>query len=139
MTSETLDPAHAQLVVEARLARTRAYIPYSHFAVGAAVLTADGQIFHGCNIENAAFGVTNCAERSALFSAYSAGARAIVALAVVADTSGPVSPCGSCRQVIFELAPSATIILGNMGSDLMVTSPQRLLPYGFEASELPEA
>jgi cytidine deaminase len=139
MTNDMLDPTQAQLLEEARLARTRAYAPYSHFAVGAAVLTADGQIFHGCNIENASYGVTNCAERSALFSAYSAGVRAIVALAVVADTSGPVSPCGICRQAIFELAPNATILLGNMGSDLMVTSPQRLLPYGFEPSELPDA
>jgi cytidine deaminase len=139
MTSDALDPAHARLLDEARTARDRAYIPYSRFAVGAAALTADGRVFHGCNIENAAYGVTNCAERSALFSAYSAGARAIVALAVIADTSGPVSPCGACRQVIHELAPQATIILANLGGAQMVTTPQRLLPYGFDSSELPES
>jgi cytidine deaminase len=130
-------PTHVTLIEQARLARERAYCPYSRFAVGAAVLTASGRIFYGCNIENAAYPSTVCAERTAVFSAYAAGEREIVALAVVADTSGPVSPCGTCRQVIHELAPRATIILANLGDAVLLTTPQELLPMGFEPSELP--
>jgi cytidine deaminase len=125
------------LLEQARYAREHAYASYSHFAVGAAVLTEGGQVFHGCNIENAAYPATVCAERAALFSAYSAGQRTIIALAVTADTSGPVSPCGSCRQVIHELAPQATIILGNTSGAMRLTTPQALLPDGFDAAELP--
>jgi cytidine deaminase len=125
------------LIEAARAARELAYIPYSRFAVGAAVLTASGRVFPGCNIENAAYPATVCAERTALFNAYAAGEREILAIAVVADTSGPVSPCGTCRQVIHELAPQAIVLLGNMGAALRVTSPQALLPDGFDARELP--
>jgi cytidine deaminase len=113
----------AALVQAARAARERAYAPYSRFAVGAAVLTADGSLFSGCNVENAAYPATICAER--------------VALAVVADTSGPVSPCGTCRQVIHELAPRATVVLANMAGALHTTTPAALLPDGFVAAELP--
>jgi cytidine deaminase len=130
-------PNHKVLIEAARAARELAYIPYSRFAVGAAVLTASGRIFPGCNIENAAYPATVCAERTALFNAYAAGEREIIAIAVVADTSGPVSPCGTCRQVIHELAPQAIVLLGNMGAALRVTSPQTLLPDGFDPSELP--
>ncbi|MDZ4721012.1 MAG: cytidine deaminase [Roseiflexaceae bacterium] len=135
MASEPLN--HKALIEAARAARELAYIPYSRFAVGAAVLTASGRVFPGCNIENAAYPATVCAERTALFSAYAAGEREIIALAVVADTSGPVSPCGTCRQVIHELAPHAVVILANMGDAQRVTSPQTLLPDGFDARELP--
>ncbi|GAB4181557.1 MAG: cytidine deaminase [Roseiflexaceae bacterium] len=131
------DQNYDTLIHEARIARERAYIPYSRFAVGAAVLTSSGKIFHGCNIENAAYPSTICAERTALFSAYASGERSIVAIAVVADTSGPVSPCGGCRQVIHELAPQATVILTNLHGAVQITSPQRLLPDGFDARELP--
>lgn len=124
------------LVAQALAARERAYCPYSHFAVGAAVLTSGGQVFHGCNVENAAFAATICAERAALMSAYSAGARDIVALAVVADAPGPVSPCGTCRQVIHELAPDATVVMANLRGDQHVTSPQELLPGGFEGGDM---
>jgi cytidine deaminase len=130
-------PNHKMLIEAARAARELAYIPYSRFAVGAAVLTASGRVFPGCNIENAAYPATVCAERTALFNAYAAGEREILAIAVVADTSGPVSPCGTCRQVIHELAPQAIVLLGNMGAALRVTSPQALLPDGFDARELP--
>ncbi len=130
-------PSQAALIEVARRARERAYTPYSHFAVGAAVLTAGGQIYPGCNIENAAYPATVCAERTAIWSAYAAGDREIVAIAVVADTSGPVSPCGTCRQVMHELAPRATIILANLGDAISVTTPQQLLPYGFGGAELP--
>jgi cytidine deaminase len=128
---------HKALIDAARAARELAYIPYSRFAVGAAVLTASGRVFPGCNIENAAYPATVCAERTALFNAYAAGEREILAIAVVADTSGPVSPCGTCRQVIHELAPQATVLLANMGAALRITSPQALLPDGFDARELP--
>lgn len=127
----TTQPDYTELVAQARLARERAYCPYSHFAVGAAILAADGRVFHGCNVENAAFPATICAERAALMSAYSAGARTIVALAVVADTAGPVSPCGTCRQVLAELAPNCTVVLSNLGGSIQLTTPQELLPGAF--------
>ncbi|MEN9933905.1 MAG: hypothetical protein RLZZ387_484 [Chloroflexota bacterium] len=126
-----------KLVAAAHVARERAYIPYSGFAVGAAVLTASGQVFYGCNIENAAYPSTVCAERVALFSAYAAGEREIAALAVVADTAGPVSPCGTCRQVIAELAPRAAIALGNIAGDVQLTSAAELLPGAFTPESLP--
>jgi cytidine deaminase len=129
----------ANLIAAARAARERAYCPYSRFAVGAAALTADGRIFPGCNVENAAYPSTVCAERVALLSAYAAGARDIVALAVVADTAGPVSPCGTCRQVIFELAPGSTVILGNMRDGQQITTPRELLPFGFTPEDLTSA
>jgi cytidine deaminase len=137
MANEWTAANSATLLAEARRAREHAYAPYSRFAVGAALITADGTIFRGCNIENAAYPSTICAERAALFGAYSAGQRDIIAIAVVADTSGPVSPCGGCRQVIHELAPHAVIILGNLGDAIRITSAQGLLPYGFDAAELP--
>lgn len=131
----TLD--YAALVAAARVARERAYAPYSRFAVGAAALSTTGRVFHGCNIENAAYPATACAERVALWSAYAAGERDIAAIAVVADTEGPVSPCGTCRQVIFELAPRCVVVLGNMGAALRLMAPGQLLPGGFTADSLP--
>src|SRR5918911_689438 len=102
---------YTALIAQAIAARQRAYCPYSGFAVGAAVLTASERIFPGCNVENAAYPASVCAERTALLSAYAAGEREIVALAVVADTPDPVSPCGTCRQVLLELAPGCTVAL----------------------------
>src|SRR5690348_17668436 len=98
-------PALDDLLTLARAAREHAYAPYSKFRVGAAVRTRDGRTFAGCNVENAAYGLCNCAERTALFSAMAAGCqpRDFVQLAVIADTPGPVSPCGACRQVMAEL------------------------------------
>jgi cytidine deaminase len=126
----------AALLAQAIEARRKAYAPYSRFAVGAAVLTASGKVFHGCNIENAAYGVACCAERTGLFSAWAAGEREIVAIAVVADTERPASPCGSCRQVIFELAPEARVVLGNLRGEIEPTTPQALLPGGFGPGDL---
>jgi cytidine deaminase len=131
-------PEYTTLVMAARAAREQAYAPYSRFAVGAAALTASGRIFPGCNVENAAYPACLCAERVALVSAYAAGEHEIVALAVVADTSGPVSPCGTCRQVILELAPRCVITLANMRGDTLQTTPDALLPGGFTAASLPE-
>lgn len=121
----------AALLAAAVEARQRAYIPYSGFAVGAAALSASGRIFPGCNVENAAYPACVCAERVALLSAYAAGEREVVALAVVADTPGPVSPCGTCRQVLFELAPGCTVLLANLDGTTRLTTPAELLPAGF--------
>jgi len=132
-------PDYTALISQASAARELAYCPYSHFAVGAAVLTASGRVFHGCNIENAAYSATVCAERAALFSAYAAGEREIVALAVIADTPGPVSPCGVCRQVIHELAASCTVALANTRGDLRLWTPQELLPGGFMPEDMPKS
>src|SRR5262245_16154188 len=129
---------YTALIAQAIAARERAYCPYSRFAVGATVLTASGRIFPGCNVENAAYPATVCAERTALLSAYAAGEREIVALAVIADTSGPASPCGTCRQVIHELAPHCTVVLANLRGDVYLTTPQELLPGGFTGEDLPE-
>ena len=119
----------------ARHAREQAYAPYSHFHVGAAVLARDGRRFGGCNVENAAYGLCNCAERTALFSAIAAGCRPgdFAALAVVADTDGPVSPCGACRQVMSELCDDAMpVLLSNLHGDTQATSVAALLPGSFK-------
>ncbi len=112
-------------------ARESSYSPYSHFAVGAAVRTADGKIYKGCNIENGSYGLTVCAERNAIFAAVGAGERELTELCVVADTSGPVSPCGACRQVMSEFKISR-IILTNLKGDVKEMSLEEILPYGFE-------
>src|SRR5215207_10545990 len=134
----TPPPDYSALIAQAIAARERAYCPYSGFAVGAAALTASGRVFPGCNVENAAYPATICAERAALLGAYAAGEREIVALAVIADTAGPVSPCGTCRQVIHELAPGCTVALANMRGDIRLTTPQELLPDGFVPMDLPK-
>ncbi len=120
-------------------ARGLAYAPYSQFAVGAAVLTASGRIFQGGNIENAAYSLGVCAERVALYSAYAAGERSITAIAVVTPTDAVASPCGGCRQVLFELAPHCQVLLLNMHGDQRVMTPQELLPHGFGPTQLDEA
>lgn len=134
---ENLD--YATLLSAALDARERAYAPYSHFAVGAAVLTASGTVYPGCNIENAAYPATVCAERVALWSAYAAGEREIVAIAVVTATEGPASPCGTCRQVIAELAPSCIVLLTNLHGMVVEMRPDQLLPYGFGKVQLEQA
>jgi cytidine deaminase len=98
------------LVEAAWNARQRAYAPYSNFAVGAALLAADGRIFGGCNVENLSYGLTNCAERVAIGAAVAAGVRDFVAVAVVADTGVPISPCGACRQVLAEFGVPRVIL-----------------------------
>ena len=112
-------------------ARENSYSPYSNFAVGAAVRTADGKIYQGCNIENGSYGLTVCAERNAIFAAVCAGERHLAEICVVADTSGPVSPCGACRQVMSEFKINR-IILANLKGDVKVMTLEEILPYGFE-------
>lgn len=124
------------LIQAARQARQMAYVPYSHFAVGAALLTASGRIFTGCNIENASYGLTNCAERTAIFKAVSEGETQFVTLAIVADTDGPVSPCGACRQVMNEFSPDLRVILSNLRGETTVTTAQALLPGAFRDSDM---
>ncbi len=127
------------LIKEAKIAREKAYVPYSKFQVGAALLTADGKVYHGCNVENAAYSMTNCAERTAFFSAYAEGDRQFEMLAVVADTEGPVSPCGACRQVISELCPKdMKVILTNLKGDIQELTVAELLPGAFSAEDLNE-
>ncbi|MEY2845365.1 MAG: hypothetical protein RL076_911 [Chloroflexota bacterium] len=130
---------NSQHLIDAAItARTHAYAPYSRFLVGAAVLCSDGRIFMGCNIENAAYPSTNCAERVAMQSAWAVGARDIVAIAVVADTPGPVSPCGGCRQVMAELARNAVVYLTNLHGQVYETSVAALLPGAFDPNDLPQ-
>ncbi|MEH7121239.1 cytidine deaminase [Neobacillus vireti] len=126
-----------QLMEEAKKAREKAYVPYSKFGVGAAILTTDGKVYHGCNIENAAYSMCNCAERTALFKAYSEGDRDFQMMAVVADTDRPCSPCGACRQVISELCPSdMKVILTNLKGDVKELTVAELLPGAFSPEDL---
>ncbi|MCR2820431.1 cytidine deaminase [Lederbergia panacisoli] len=128
-----------QLVQEAAKAKENAYVPYSHFPVGAALLTNDGKVYHGCNIENAAYSVVNCAERTAIFKAVSEGDKDFVMLAVIADTERPVPPCGACRQVIAELCPkNMKVVLANKKGDIKELTVEELLPFAFSPEDLHE-
>lgn len=126
-----------ELIEAARKARDLAYAPYSRFAVGAALLTADGRVYTGCNIENASYGLACCAERTAILKAVSEGALRFAAIAVIADAADPVSPCGACRQVMAEFAPSMRVVLANLKGEVAVTSVQELLPGAFTPKDLP--
>jgi len=124
------------LIEEAKKARQMAYAPYSHFKVGAALLTKSGAIYTGCNVENASYGLTICAERTALFKAVSAGEREFTALAVVTDLEDPASPCGACRQTLSEFAYRMPVILANTNGKVVETSLAELLPRAFSESSL---
>lgn len=118
------------LIKAASLARENAHVPYSSFKVGAAVLTSEGNIYAGCNIENASYGLTNCAERTAIYKAVSEGHIKFAAIAVIADTAKPVAPCGACRQVIAEFNIEK-IIMCNLKGEKIEMSINELLPYSF--------
>jgi cytidine deaminase len=120
-----------QLVRAAEAARTFAYAPYSKFRVGAAVLSADGRLFTGCNVENASYGLTVCAERTAVFRAVSEGETGFDAVAICTDTEAPVTPCGACRQVLAEFNPSMTVICCTPSGGRAVYSLSDLLPHLF--------
>lgn len=127
------------LLQEAKMASEKAYTPYSHFKVGAALLCKDGRIFHGANIENASYPLTMCAERNALYHAYMNGYHKedFVALALIGDTEDPIAPCGACRQVIQELFPmNAPIYMGNLKGDIRETNVVELLPFAFTPEDL---
>ncbi|MBQ6920602.1 MAG: cytidine deaminase [Bacilli bacterium] len=128
-----------QLIIKAKEARSLSYSPYSHFAVGAAVLTKDGKVFVGANIENSSYPLCMCAERNALYNAMLNGYKKedLVALALSADTDEPCSPCGACRQVISELFPkNAPIYMSNLKGDEKETTIEELLPFAFSGDDL---
>ncbi len=128
-----------ELISRAREARRLSYSPYSGFAVGAVVITKDGTIYEGANIENASYSLCMCAERNALYNAYCHGARKedIEALCVVADTAEPVSPCGACRQVMSELvSEDAQIILASLNGEKKITTIKELLPGYFKGEDM---
>lgn len=130
------------LIRRAFAARKFAYTPYSHFNVGAALLTRNGKVYTGCNIENAGYTATNCAERTALFKAVSEGERQFSAIAIVGSKEGTVNelvtgPCGVCRQALYEFSgPDLTVIMARTEEDYIVTTLGQLLPYGFGPANL---
>lgn len=128
-----------ELIALAIDARKRAYVPYSKFQVGAALVTKDGKVYQGANIENASYPLCMCAERNALYNALMHGEKKenFVAMAVTGKTAGPISPCGACRQVISELFPkNAPIYLTNLEGALKETNVLELLPFAFDDSDL---
>ena len=128
------------LIGAALEARHKAYAPYSHFLVGAALLATDGRVFTGCNVENASYGLCNCAERTAFFSAIAAGCRpgGFTHLAVVGDCEGPISPCGACRQVMVELGGGQLVVIqANLHGEIMQATAAELLPGAFSLSAGP--
>jgi cytidine deaminase len=129
-------PQRRRLVAAARRAAQDAYAPYSKFRVGAAVLAGSGKIFTGANVENASYGLSNCAERTAVFTAVAAGERIIVAVAVYTPTRKPTLPCGACRQVIHEFGPTAVILCACRSREPIETTLDQLLPGAFGPAAL---
>lgn len=125
------DAATKKLVKAAMQARKHAYAPYSGFSVGAALQARSGKIYLGCNVENASYGVTCCAERTALFKAVSDGVHTFTTIAIVADVPVPCPPCGICRQALFEFAPDVRVIMANTRGKVLIMSLSTLLPNGF--------
>jgi cytidine deaminase len=133
----SLAPAQRRrLIAAARRAARAAYAPYSKFRVGAAVLARSGKIYAGGNVENASYGLSNCAERTAVFRAVADGERAIVAVAVYTPTRRPTPPCGACRQVINEFGPRAVILCTCDSRERIETTLDRLLPGAFGPKSL---
>jgi len=127
-----LSASEAELVAAARDARLRAIAPFSKFLVGAALRLADGRIVTGCNVENASYGLTVCAERVALLKALSDGYREFTMIAVVADTSDPTPPCGPCRQLLWEYCGDIPVVLANLTDITAHHTVGQLLPYPFD-------
>jgi cytidine deaminase len=134
--SKLTPPLQRRLEKIARVAAKKSYSPYSHFNVGAAVLTTSGKIFAGTNVENASYGLCNCAERTAIFSAVTAGERQLRCVVVYTPTETATPPCGACRQVINEFGPEARIISICDSSDRLETSLAALLPGAFGPQNL---
>jgi cytidine deaminase len=126
----------ADLAALALAARRNAYAPYSGFTVGAALQAVDGRAFVGCNVENASYGIAQCAERNAIAAAVVAGAQAFTAVAVATDTSPPIAPCGACRQALREFGPDLTVILVNPAGERLETTLATLLPDSFSPAHL---
>jgi cytidine deaminase len=131
------DAALRRIEKSARTAGARAYAPYSSFPVGAAVIGGSGKIYSGCNVENASFGLCNCAERTAIFTAIAAGERSVKAVAVYTPTPLPTAPCGACRQVINEFGPDAVVISVCDSKSRIDTFLTALLPAAFGPGDLP--
>lgn len=126
------------LIVAATKSRKRAFAPYSHFQVGAALETTDGTVVTGCNVESASYGLTLCAERVAVGKGVSEGYRCFRRVAVVTDTPTPTPPCGACRQLLWEFAPDAEVILANLTGTVLRFTMRELLPHAFDAKQLSE-
>jgi cytidine deaminase len=133
---EQLQEEYLKLVAQASAARDKAYAPYSQFRVGAALLTESGDIFTGCNVENASYGLTNCAERTAVYKAVSEGHTKFQAIAVVTDLKQYASPCGACRQVLVEFGPDIQVIMGDGEGKFFVKTSSQLLPFSFTSEQL---
>ena len=131
-----LSKAERELVDASLQAMKRAYAPYSHFRVGAALRAADGRVFEGCNVETASYGATVCAERNAVAAAVVAGATAFDRLAIATRTSPPSPPCGLCRQVLGEFAPDLKILLVNPEGEVVRSNLSKLLPMNFDKDHL---
>lgn len=134
-----MEHARRRLIEIAAAARERAYAPYSGFAVGAALECEDGQVFSGCNVENAVYPVGLCAERAALAGAVSGGQRRFRRIAIVADAAEVCAPCGMCRQALAEFAPDLEVVMANLSGREEVISLADLLPRSFTARYLPKA
>lgn len=130
--------SYEELVQRAAEAKEKAYVPYSQFRVGAALLTEGGRIFTGCNIENASYSLTNCAERTAIFKAISEGLNKFKAIAVSTDTEESTSPCGACRQVLIEFGEDIDVIMANVHGKYKVYKSKDLLPLAFSPAKLEE-
>jgi len=126
----------SRLVSAATEARRRAYAPYSGVRIGAAVLTRSGKVYAGCNVENSSFGLSNCAERTAIFKAVSEGERAIVAIAVVAESEELTRPCGACRQVMMQFNPRMKVLMRGMDGTSGDATAESLLPVAFNPQGL---
>ena len=124
------------LIAAAKQARENAHAPFSNFRVGAALRAKSGRVFTGCNVENATYGLTMCAERVAIFKALSEGERGFDAIAVVADTESLTPPCGACRQLIWEFCGDVPVVLSNLGGKSEVHQMAALLPRPFDSSFL---
>ena len=131
-----MNDTRIRLLDAARTARLNAHAPYSNFRVGAALEIADGTIVTGCNVENATFGLTICAERVAVFKAISEGFREFIRIAIVSDSEEPAPPCGACRQILWEFGGDLEVILGNLRSEKAFHRLTGLLPHPFDARSL---
>jgi cytidine deaminase len=139
LNTEVKNMLYEKLIDVAREVRERAYAPYSGFKVGAAIMAEDGTIYCGCNIENASYSHSICAERAALFRAVCVGVTTFQAIAIVTELDNPASPCGACRQVLAEFSPDMQVLMANTKGDIITSTVKELLPMPFGNSDLREA
>ncbi|MGL4361933.1 MAG: cytidine deaminase [Cellulosilyticaceae bacterium] len=131
-----MDVVEQMLIKKAKEVMKNAYAPYSNFQVGAALLADNGEIYTGCNVENASFGATNCAERTAIFKAISEGEQSFKAIAIVSSSGEYTYPCGICMQVIGEFMPQGSVILENSQGEIKKNTVKELLPHHFNTNDL---